>query len=983
MADAGEIKARVTIEYDGSGIQQAKEDLASLAEAAGSFGGDGGIGDAISAMSDGFAEGTKGAEGFANAVEGIAEPLKSGEEAVSNLNDAFDEHQQVIEDTGAAYEALQEPMGTSIALLGETSPAMQQVAQHAQELSRQIIPVNEGFAQIGESLSQAVPMLPQFSDSLHEVSAAFDPKAFGLDTFAENMAVFQDALSNPTPFSMIQSHLNETGQTWDDFTSSIGGDNTAALHDMAQNASVAGESINSLNASAQETGKTFSGSREETQAFTEQFNALGGAAQDTSKAVEDAGGTISDTFSAMGINKFGGVGSEQYGPLSFVNSLAKESGGLGDILGGALSDVGNAFMGISNMVMPLMAFQMVGMAVQQVGQGIYNAAAIAEGPAAHSMGTFTGTVDALTQSAQQSGQAFSESFGQNILPTLNAINYQMNQGGGAGGIGGMIGSAASYLSNIGLLAGGLTTIGINPLANQMIQTGGEGLINQVAQAFGFQQPFQGPGPQAQAQINYQQQFAQLSQTVGASATNLQLQGDTAIQEGLDPNYLAQQHYAAVGQQFLQRQQASYDVSHPLSPQQAAINYSNAQHTTADEQAYQQYLNSGGTPITPDNPYGTGGGGGFLSGLGGLFSGGGGGFMDFAKNLTGIGQGIGNFFGLNQNPSSFIGGNISAAGPVGVMSNSGIGSEAVQLTHTFTAEVTWEANNLSKQFTAVAQWAEQGLQRAVTAVANWTEQGVNKAITAVANWTEQNVIKPIIAVANWTEQNVSHAVTAVANWVEQNVSHAVTAVANWVDQNVSHAVTAMAEWTEQNLVKPVVAAAEWTTQNLEKSFTAAATWAGKNLENDFLGVATWAGQNLEHQFVATATWVGQGLNQMFSAPSFAEGVSGFSGGAAIVGEAGMEVIEHNGAYSLVDSPTFMNLPAGASVYPMQELSSSASPRMYAQGTGDSITPIMLPILGGGGNSGPVTIQLHVGGQMLAEQTFPYIAPLMRAQFGIRR
>lgn len=39
MSDAGEIKARVRIEYDGSGIQQAKEDLASLADAAGGFGG--------------------------------------------------------------------------------------------------------------------------------------------------------------------------------------------------------------------------------------------------------------------------------------------------------------------------------------------------------------------------------------------------------------------------------------------------------------------------------------------------------------------------------------------------------------------------------------------------------------------------------------------------------------------------------------------------------------------------------------------------------------------------------------------------------------------------------------------------------------------------------------------------------------------------------------------------------------------------------
>lgn len=262
---------------------------------------------------------------------------------------------------------------------------------------------------------------------------------------------------------------------------------------------------------------------------------------------------------------------------------------------------------------------------------------------------------------------------------------------------------------------------------------------------------------------------------------------------------------------------------------------------------------------------------------------------------------------------------------------GAGTETVSsgggmqnLEHTFVAKVNWEEQNLVHQATAAAHWAEQGLIHMATAVAHWAEQGVQHAVTAVANWTEQNVIHPVVAAAEWTEQNVMHAVTAAAQWTEQNVIH------------------------------PVVAAAQWTEQNLVHMATAVAQWAEKNLEHQFLGVANWVGQNLFHTFVGVASWVSQGANALLSA--FAEGTSDFEGGPALVGEGGSpEVVAHNGQYALVDQPTFLNLPAGSSVYPMQNLSMS-SPRMFADGTGGSISPIFLGAVGGGAQTANIIVNL---------------------------
>jgi hypothetical protein len=119
----------------------------------------------------------------------------------------------------------------------------------------------------------------------------------------------------------------------------------------------------------------------------------------------------------------------------------------------------------------------------------------------------------------------------------------------------------------------------------------------------------------------------------------------------------------------------------------------------------------------------------------------------------------------------------------------------------------------------------------------------------------------------------------------------------------------------------------------------------------------------------------------SVPFFASGVSGFSGGAAVVGEEGTEVAEYNGRYALFDQgATFVNLPAGTSVYPMQDMANYSSPRMLANGTGGGgFTPISI---GGGGNM-PQSLNLHlqIGDAVISQIGIP-LAANMRLTAGYR-
>src|SRR5579859_7187612 len=91
MPDAGDIKAKVIIEYDGSGVDQAKEDLASLAEMAGAI--------EIPQLSE-----------FADSLHGVAPRIT--------------EVSQGMQSFGSSMGALQAPMEASAPAIAQWSEAL-------------------------------------------------------------------------------------------------------------------------------------------------------------------------------------------------------------------------------------------------------------------------------------------------------------------------------------------------------------------------------------------------------------------------------------------------------------------------------------------------------------------------------------------------------------------------------------------------------------------------------------------------------------------------------------------------------------------------------------------------------------------------------------------------------------------------------------------------------------------------------------------
>ena len=918
--NAGDIVARVKVEYDPSGAEKAKDDLKSLSEITGGLGeSTGAAGDGLAALDEQLGKNAESAKSFNTAIGELPKIVESGTSAVSDMTDVIAEQQGVIADTAQSLTDMQEPLKS----------------------------YNESLQAVSDTMSKG--------------------------NLTENMSAFQDALQNPYPFSMIGQYLNETGQTWGDFTSSIGDSNVQMLHEMANNADVTHQVLGGMASDAQNMNKTFTESAGSAAAFTEQFN---GMTEAVGKANE-------------GINAFGGAGNVLAGPLEELKSI--QPIGFGEAFGNASEGIMGA---LNDIAMPLMAVQMIAMAVGAVGSAIYNAAAIAEGPAAHSFGSFTGTVDALGQQAAKSGAQFSEAFGQGVLPSLNAMNNEVSQGQpGWQQFGNVLGGITGVALDLFQIGTGTDVVG-----------GFKGLANTGASLLGVQQPFQGPGPAQQQQIQYEQTIANMPTIVQGQVGQMKTQSATILADSITPAYLQAQDDLSASQMIYQRVQASYNASHPVNQYQMLQRaqetaYDNQQNALYNQQTQGQGLFSG---------YDFGGfWGGVGGGIGNIFSGmkasfaslfglgtgdstgifspsepflqGGGCFPAGTRVLMAdgsekpietlqIGEQVSAHNGTQQvttavvalikppprwvytltfsdgntltltashpiatplqgwkslspsatkkenpklavsmlevgdsvctvygectlvsiqpreivqvynievaEPHTFYANGVLVHNKMGSMTNSGVGSEDVSISHTFTATVNWAANNLEKEFTGTASWVAQGL-------------------------------------ANTFE--------GVANWIGQNLENMFTGNASWIGQNLENMFTGVANWTGQNLIQP---------------FTAMATWIGEALEHLFTGNASWIGENLEHTFTATANWIGQGLNQTFTAVAnfiqgFASGVENFGGGLAVVGEAGPELVM---------------LPGGSSVYPMSS-------------TGGGAT---IPALNSGGGSGsaPQSINLTV-------------------------
>jgi len=1052
IPDAGEIKAKITIEYDPSGVEAAKKDLASLADIGGGAGDSlSSAGDELANFGDKAAKGAEGAQTFNAALSELPKMAESGTESIASMNDALSESPKAFEDTGTAAE--------------ETASKLQKVAQPMQVLTE-----------------HAQTMADR-------VSAA-----------ADNMSVFQNALDDPFPFQMINSHLSESGQSWNDFTSSIGNENTALLEGMGHTGMSAEGLLGQMSGSFQSAGKSISDSINWDTVgpptdFAAEWSKVGDTLVQTGHAAEGAGSAIGKAGKA---------------------SSAWWSGEAESVFGGG------GVMGILNdLMMPMMAAQMIGMAVGAVGQGIYNAAVIAEGPGAHGIGTFTGAIDTMTASAGKAGQSFSENFGQGVLPALNAANSVAAQGKAGfdfwGNLGEGLGMQLGIVTDLAQVAGGaiLSAFTVDGAGQGMLDAGSHGLANYWANWTGQAQPYPGPTPPDQMQIAYQQQMANMPRTVEGQTMTMKTQAGTLLADSVTPAYLQAQDELSASQAIYQRVQASYNASHPIN-QQRMLQEAQYQEYAAQQNAlYQNYTGQGPgagaagqsspldflTGMGPASVAGLQGQGGqtygdmigqgikdffggtgfggevmqFLTGAGPANTAGGqtygqaigGGIGSF---FGGMGAGIGGFFGgLGQDFNNLIGaggatppttsmGCFPSGTLVLMADNSERAIESLEIgdrvkshdgptpvlallkppprivyeltfddgnrllltaSHPIATERGWKSLSprLSRKENPALEVATLQVgdsvhtsdgtacklldikARSVAQVYNITvaephtfyankilvhnkmgamasdgtgseNVSLSHTFTATVNWAATGLEKQFTAAAQWAEQNLVHTAVAAAQWAEQNLTHMAVAAAQWAEQNLTHSATAAAEWAEQNLIHPAIAAVQWAEQGLEHDAVAVANWAEQGLEHLFTGKASWIGQDLNHMFTAVAQWTAQNLTPSFtvnpSVTMLAEGTSNFPGGPAIVGEAGTEVVSHNGQYSLFDQgAALVNLPSGANVYPMQDLSySPTAPVQFAEGTGGPVIPVSLG-MSGRGASMPESVNVIVN---LDSQTF---------------
>jgi hypothetical protein len=987
---------------------------------------------------------------LSSAIEELPKMMQSGTPAIVEMTDALKEHRPAIEETGAAYES--------------------------------------------------------FSENVQKASKTLRDGLESANLQNANLNTVAEMWNDPAPFEMLQQHLQTTGQTWSDFSTSVGDDNVALIEAMKRSTEGSFPLLDTMSSKVEATSATFTSSANDVQVFGEAvgnssknlgemtsktydvdqavsdflgprkgFSAFATSAQDADQAVSEFLGKTK-----QGINELGGVGKALYGPELPEGGLGKVAG-IGDIFGGA----SEGMLGMLNdIAMPLMAIQMVGMAVQYVGQSIYDSAAIAEGAGAHSFGSFTGTVDALGQSVQKVSGQFSESFGRQIMPTLNALNMQASGSGDGGGYwGGILGGILATATNLWQIGSGTNIIG-----------GTEGLINQGAAALGLPQPFQGPGPEQQAQIKYQQQMAQLPQTVYANAQQLQYQGSLTLAQATDPNWLAANNQALASQQAAQYLVQSYNTSHPIPQSQLIAQAQYNTYAAEQTQAYQRAMATGnyqtyGQAVGGDINAGDWGkaGSDLMGGIGNYLSEG------WAKNahaFNSVGDFFGswwdNFWGINnadgsqRAPTTSMGGCFIAGTPVLLADGSEKAIELLRVDEqvlaydgkqqvpatiigciSFPAKQTYaltfdDGNTLittdSHPLAGENGWksispgstAQENPDLPVTAlqvgdtiytaggtlcrlvsiqkrnieqVYNITVDGshtyyasgvlvhnakqsslandgtgsqqVQVSHTFVANvqWEANNLTKQFTGAASWVGQNLANTFQGAASWVAQGLSNTFQGATTWVAQGLSNIFQGVTSWVAQGLSNTFNGVASWVGQGLSNTFNGVASWAAEGLSNTFKGIASWVGSGLEHTFNAVANWTAQNLSPNFTVnPSFtmlAEGTSDWPGGPAIVGEAGPEVVEHNGQYSMFDAgASLVNLPPGANVYPMKNLQGS-SVAQFANGTGENVIPLNIGLKNQGGNMPEsINVYLNIDGQTFWSATGMSLAQSVYAGSGNR-
>jgi len=504
MADE-KIKLEIESEYTGGAGEAAAKDLEkarsgmqgageTAAQAAGQF--------------DAFGESSGKAAGGAGVLRDALEKLPESTMMVAGstekMNEALDSASESTPKFSEALNAVEEPAKAASKQIDQVSSS---VADFSEEM-RPTLPVIEsmqkGFTTLSEQATISAPAVSGVTDAF--ANMARTPVA----SFNEAVSV---ASKMSMPFTVLQNSIDAAGISWGDFVGQLSPEYQGRLQKLADNSLYAGESVNTL-------AKSYSGA--------------------DAKAATFFGNVAKEGDALAGFGK----GMEE------VSSAAK-----GMSVGGIFSEIGGAFSqvseGLMTLAMPIFAIQAIGMVVQAVSQGIYDAAALAEGPAAHTVGTFTGSVDQLTISAAKAGQVFSESFGKELIPDLQALNYSAQQGD-FGQLGKDLGDITGIIAGpLAMFVGGtaMTVPGGGAIGQDIISAGWRMTANSAASMIGMKSPYVANTPT----IDYAAIDAQMLQTA---------QQNYAMAS--DPQYMATAQSAAYlqfKQQQAIQQVAMYDVSH--------------------------------------------------------------------------------------------------------------------------------------------------------------------------------------------------------------------------------------------------------------------------------------------------------------------------------------------------------------------------------------------------------------------------------------
>src|SRR5579859_6227645 len=111
--DAGEIKAKVTVEYDGSGVEQAKEDIASLAGMSGAFEVPelAQFADSLAHAAPRITEVSRGMQAFESVMGAIQAPIQASLPAIAQWSEAWG-------GAGQALIGIPAPLSATVKQLG-------------------------------------------------------------------------------------------------------------------------------------------------------------------------------------------------------------------------------------------------------------------------------------------------------------------------------------------------------------------------------------------------------------------------------------------------------------------------------------------------------------------------------------------------------------------------------------------------------------------------------------------------------------------------------------------------------------------------------------------------------------------------------------------------------------------------------------------------------------------------------------------------